>query len=286
LRTQAARASETRQPLTEQEVLRAHELGRDLKLVWVAPSTTVRDRKRLLRAAIEEVQLSLDGDRHCVRVIWKGGAVTERHVPRPRLGDNLRPRATAQDVIDRVRKLATEFDDTQIARILHRQGCRSGIGLAFTKSSVAGLRHKHQIPACPKTPARDPREGPFTADEAASELGVSVHTVHRWLRDGVLPGQQLMPAAPWRIVLTDALRSRLTAGTAPDGWVGLEEAARQLGIGKSLAAHWVKQGKLRAVRTTVGNRQCWRIDVNSAKCAPQRTLLDPMISAHSRGDKV
>jgi hypothetical protein len=37
-----------------------------------------------------------------------------------------------------VRKLAEEFDDTQIARILNKQGRKSGVGNPFTKSSVAG----------------------------------------------------------------------------------------------------------------------------------------------------
>jgi excisionase family DNA binding protein len=49
----------------------------------------------------------------------------------------------------------------------------------------------------------------------------------------------------------------------------LDEAARRLGIGKSLVAHWVKQGKLKAVRTTVGNHQCWRIEVPSTDCGNQ-----------------
>jgi hypothetical protein len=41
----------------------------------------------------------------------------------------------------------------------------------------------------------------------------------------------------------------------------------------------VKQGKLKAVRTKVGTRQCWRIDVSSATCGRQADLLDQMIGA-------
>lgn len=83
-----------------------------------------------------------------------------------------------------MRKLAREFDDAQIARVLHRR--RRGLGLAFAKSSVSSLRHKHQILACVNKRPRDEREGPFTADKAAHELGVTASTIHHWLRQGVL----------------------------------------------------------------------------------------------------
>jgi hypothetical protein len=86
-----------------------------------------------------------------------------------------RPHRTAEEIVELVRKLARDFDDAQIARILHRQGHRSGLGRAFTKSSVASLRHKNNIPACNKKESPDERNGPFTADEAARELGVSMH---------------------------------------------------------------------------------------------------------------
>jgi excisionase family DNA binding protein len=80
-------------------------------------------------------------------------------------------------------------------------------------------------------------------------------------------------------LLPEDIRRRLAGGAAPEGWVGLEEAARRLGISKSLVAHWVKQGKLKAVRTTVGNRQCWRIEVPSTGCEGQPGLFDQMGNA-------
>jgi hypothetical protein len=62
-------------------------------------------------------------------------------------------------------------------------------------------------------------------------------TVHRWLRDGILAGEQLTPGAPWRIVLTDEIRDRLAGTQAPEGWVGVSEAGRRLGVSKSLVAY-------------------------------------------------
>ena len=107
----------------------------------------------------------------------------------------------------------------------------------------------------------------------ARELGVTMSTAHRWLREGVLAGEQLTPGAPWRIVLTEEVRQRLSGGEALAGWVGLSEAARWLGLSKSDVAYLVKTAKLTAVQATVGKRRCWRIDVNSATCAKQERFL-------------
>ena len=274
VRTKAASVLDRRRPLSEAELERARELGRDFDAVWAAETTTVKERKRLLRCLIEEVQLRSEKKRYHVLIVWKGGATTEREVVRFARGKHVK--ATPLETVALVRELAREFDDAQIARILNRQGRRSGRDLAFTKESVTSLRGKNRIPIAPKPEPRDEREGPFTLDDTARELGVTPATVQRWLKEGLLVGQQSVPRAPWRIVLSEEVRRRLSGGDAPAGWVGLSEAARRLGLGKSHVAYLVKQGKLRAMRTRVGSRQCWRIDVASATCGRQADLLDQM----------
>jgi len=277
VRHQAEQALQAPTLLSDEELQKIRLLGGQLREVWEAPTTTNRDRKRLLRCLIEEIQLRTEESHHGVRIVWKGGAVTEREVLRGKAGW---ARRTPQDTVELVRELAREFDDAQIARILNKQGRRSGLGNAFTQQSIRSLRGKHGIAKCAKQIAKDPLEGPFTADEAARELGVTMSTVHRWLRDGVLAGEQLTPGAPWRIVLTAELRQRLCGGEAPEDWVGLSEAARRLGLSKSHVAYLVKTSKLNAVQTTVGKRRCWRIDINSATCGKQQGLFDPMRNAH------
>lgn len=274
VRAKAQAAQGRSEDLSDEELRRVARLGADLEAVWTAATTTNRDRKQLLRCVIDEVQLTTEAERYLVRIVWKGGATTDRSVPRVAAGAAC---ATPDETVNLVRKLAEEFDDTQIARILNKQGRKSGVGNPFTKSSVMSLRGKNQIPVCKANPARDPREGPFTADEAAVELGVTMSTIHRWLRDGLLAGRQATPGAPWRILLTDAVRQRLAQGEAPCGWVGIIEASRQLGLSKQRVADLVNSGKLKAIRTKVGNRACWKIDVSSAESAEyarQRALFD------------
>ena len=279
LREQAQRFVEQKRPLTEAEGERVRRLGEEVGEVWSASTTTRQDQKRLVRCLIEEVQVRTQAEQHLVRIIWKGGATTEleaRHVKRGQA------HVAGEEIVELVRRLALEFNDAQIARILTRQGIRNMGGRSYTRSGVCSLRNCHGITSSPRPVAKDPREGPFTAEEAATELGVAYGTIHRWLSEGVLRGGQVAPGAPWRIVLTEEVRTRLTAGGVPAGWVSLTEAAKRLGRPKATVAHWVNTGKLNAVRTMLGKRSCWRIDVSSVDCGLQSDLFDQMITKCQR----
>jgi hypothetical protein len=94
LRTQALQHHQQLRPLNEHEQTRARQLGHDLHAVWHAETTTTQDRKQLLRAAIEEVQLRSEQDHYASRSLWKGGAICQRteRSRRRRRGQNIRDR--------------------------------------------------------------------------------------------------------------------------------------------------------------------------------------------------
>ena len=262
----------TARQISAEEVARIEVLGRDLKRIWNAPNTDYADRKRLLRCLIEEVQLRTLADQYEIKIVWKGGAITVRAVPRVSRGH---VNKTSEDDIALVRKLAVEFDDAQIARTLNKQGRRSGRGIPYTKQSVVSMRGRYKIlRGTPRVP--NDRTGPFTADEAARELGVAMSTVQRWLQDGLLVGKQVAACAPWQITLDETTRARLTGGASPEGWVGLTQAARFLGVSKGQVAHLVNGGKIDAVRVQDGKRTVWKIDVNSYASRHQPGLFDQM----------
>jgi len=96
--------------------------------------------------------------------------------------------------------------------------------------------------------------------QAAKTLGVSPDTIRRWARDGSLQANQVMPQAPWRIHVTDEVIARMVPH-APDGWVGLNEAAKALGRAKQTVLHWVHSGKLRSVQVRSGKRSGLRIEL-------------------------
>ena len=51
--------------------------------------------------------------------------------------------------------------------------------------------------------------------DAAKQLGLAPSTLHRWLNDGFIAGEQLTPGAPWRIRLTDDICATCSSTTPP-----------------------------------------------------------------------
>jgi excisionase family DNA binding protein len=249
------------EPLTDDERRALARLARDLPRLWDAPTTTARDRKELLRALVREVIVTVRDDprRAEVEIVWEGGAHTELTVPLIRRGPETR--RTPDDTVELVRRLARHHPDSQIAAILNKQGRRTGSGLPFNQSRVKHVRQRAGIPAAP---APDPASELFTIEQAAQELSVSGPTIYRWLRAGLLPGEQTTPGAPWRIRLTDEIRARFVP-EVPDGFVPLAEAAKALGVARQTVLHKVQRGELEAIQVTHGRRKGLRIQVPGAE---------------------
>ena len=258
--TLAATGARRPDPLTDEEIAWCRRAGADLRHVFDAPATSHRERKQLLRTIITEVVVTVDREHHhaALRVVWDGGAITEHSVALPRTGRHTR--ATNQDTIALVRRLAEHYPDKQIAAILARQGRLTGHGNPFTAARVHALRAYHKIPAAPAVRAT-PHDGDIvTVAAAASTLGVSTATVHRWLREGFITGEQITPGAPWQIHLTPELRARVCEH-APDGWLPLADAAKALGVARQTVLHRVQHGELAAVYVHRGKRKGLRIQV-------------------------
>jgi DNA invertase Pin-like site-specific DNA recombinase len=251
--------------LTDDELAWLSRAGADVRAVFTAPSTTFRERKQLLRAVVSEVVLTVDTTTRtaALRIIWQGGASTELTMPLTRTGDHFR--ATDEDTVELVRRLAAHYDDTTIALILSRQHRRTGTGLPFTKSRVQSLRVSRGIPAYrpPETVAADGDDAVVVSiAEAERLLGVGKVTIYRWLRDGFITGEQLTASAPWRIRIDQAVRDKVMPAV-PDGWVGLDQAATALGVARQTVLHKVQRGELQAVHVNRGQRKGLRIKVSS-----------------------
>ena len=244
-------------PLTDLERQALASLARDLPRLWAAKTTSDRDRKELLRTLISEVVVTVRRPENIadVEVFWEGGARSELHVRLIRRGgESLR---TDEDTIELIRRLAAHHPDHQIAAILNKQGRRTGTGLPFTASRVRSTRQRAGIPAAPPP---DPDGETVTIEHAAAELEVSTATIRRWLREGLLPGEQVTPNAPWRIRLTDETRARFVPDI-PNGYLPLNEAAKRLGVARQTVLHQVQRGQRHAVHVTAGRRKGLRIQV-------------------------
>ncbi|MBV9336046.1 MAG: recombinase family protein [Solirubrobacterales bacterium] len=245
------------QPLTDAERRALAALARDLPRLWDATTTTDRDRKQLLRTLIREIIVTVNSEerRANAEIFWEGGARSELAVKLNARGPETR--RLGEDTIELIRRLAEHHTDQQIAAILSRQGYRTGTGLAFTETRVRAARFRARIPAAPKP---DPDSQLLTIQQAAQELKVSTFTIRRWLDQGLLPGEQAIPGAAWRIRLDDEVRARFVP-EVPDGFVALKEAARLLGCAKQTVLHKVQRGELRAIQVTNGRRKGLRIEI-------------------------
>jgi excisionase family DNA binding protein len=160
--------------------------------------------------------------------------------------------------VELIHALAAHHPDHQIAAILNKQGRRTGTGLLFTEPRVRHVRQRNAIPAAPPP---DPASGLFTIEQAAAELGVTHGTIYRWLKAGLLPGEQTTAHAPWRIRLTDEIRARFVPAV-PDGYLPLDAAAKALGVARQTVLHKVQRGELAAIQLTAGLRIGLRIQVS------------------------
>jgi len=236
--------------------------GADLRRVFEAPTTTARERKQLLRAVISEVVVTVDATQRtaALRIIWQGGQATELAMALTKTGGHFR--ATDEDTVALVRRLAVHYDDTQIALILSRQHRRTGSGLAFTRTRVTSLRASRAIPASPREPVVAAGDDALVVSVARAEqlLGVSKVTIYRWIKEGFIVGEQLTPGGPWHLRIDDAVRARIVP-EVPKGWLGLDEAANALGVARQTVLHRVQRGELQAVHVNRRKRKGLRIQV-------------------------
>jgi len=255
-------------PITDEQRTRIRALGADLRRVWEVPTTTDRDRKELLQTLLDEVNIAVapaESKAH-LTLRWRGGAISELDLSLRSY--RIPPIRTNEDTIDLVRRLAVHYPDAVIAGILNRQGRRTANGDRFTANKVGNLRRYWQIPRF--DPATVSSEGELvTIKRAAEILGVVPSTVHRWLADGFIAGEQITPGAPWRIRINEEIRARFFA-EAPEGHVPMLEATRLLGVSRQTVLQRVKRGELFAVHVRCGKRNGLYIRV----LGTQTTLFD------------
>lgn len=134
-----ATAKAAKPPLPERTALQA--LAADLPRLWDSPTTSHRDRKRLLRTLIADVTLLPETDRDTVRigVRWHTGATDE--LTASRRG----PGRTCDAALDLVRRYGATHTSEQLADKLNAAGLTTGKGKPFTIGGVARIRDAYKI---------------------------------------------------------------------------------------------------------------------------------------------
>jgi len=181
-----------------EDILRHKEevmtLGKDLPRLWKAATTSPKDRKRMLRLLIKDITLERHGSNAVLHVRWQGGATEDLVVRLPRPTADIWRHAP--ETIARVRDLATNLADDEIAATLNREGVKTNKGNVFTVHSVRWIRFKHSIPA-PNLKGADE----LTVQEVARRFNVSSHVVYYWIERNIVKARKNNNGTPWWITV-------------------------------------------------------------------------------------
>jgi len=175
------------------------QLGADLERAWSHPAATSATRKRILRAALHEIIVRVEGDHIEMILHWQGGDHTALKLRRNGVGKH---RWTIpEDTLSLILELARLMPDQQIARLLNRAGKPTGHGNGWTKTRVCSFRNHHGIAVYHESEWAE--RGEITLEAAAQIMNVSVMTALRMIKRGVIKGRQLCKGAPWVIKAED-----------------------------------------------------------------------------------
>jgi hypothetical protein len=171
-------------------------LAHDLPAAWNAASTDMRTKQRLTHLMIQEVVIDLDdgSNEAVVTVHWVGGRHTELRVPRVKTGRY--PAERSPSPVEVMRRLGGQWPDRELAVTMNRIRCKSADGRSWTTVRVQELRERLGIAAFDLALVQ---EETISVDETAARLKICVGSVHRLIRQGILPATQLMPSSPWKV---------------------------------------------------------------------------------------
>jgi DNA invertase Pin-like site-specific DNA recombinase len=249
----AALAAQLREQAPLPEPGQLADTAARLPELWHAPTTSGKDRKRLLRTLLGDVTLmpAADPARLRIGLRWNSGATEElltgRYQPQSR---------TSPGAIELARQLGPAMNNTSLAAALNAAGHRTAHDRPFDPTSASNLRRYHNIPFPP--PASD---GELTIAQAATRTGVSIQTIKYWIDHGYLAARR-GPAGPWAIPfppeIEAACRQRaassfhqykdITALPRADSEHTVPETAKRPGIKPPRIYDWIKLGILPARR--------------------------------------
>jgi excisionase family DNA binding protein len=233
----------------------------DLPALWSAPTTSDKDRKRLLRTLLGDVTITPSAENPSqitAGLRWKSGATQQVCLTRRKNAIQLR--STDPAAIELARRIGPGLDNAALAAALNDAGHRTGTGQPFDSTAAGNLRNYHHIPYPGLL-----QDGELTPRQVAERVGVSAATIHYWIKDGYLPARRGV-AGRWCIPFppeTEAACRARAAGsahqhratsTAPrrEEELSIAEAARRLGVKPDVIYAWAANGHLPARRGGAG----------------------------------
>jgi DNA invertase Pin-like site-specific DNA recombinase len=179
-------------------------LAQDLPKLWNAATTQTKDRKRILHLLIKDITVEKNGKQLILHLRWQGGSTENIEVKLlPNYCEQVR---YPEDFVERIRQLAVQLNDDEIAEQLNQEGLVASKGNPFTREVINWIRHKNKIPSPLQTQKR-PNE--LTVNEVATKFGVSKGVVYYWISRNIIASRKLYPNSPYWITLTDEKEQEL-----------------------------------------------------------------------------
>lgn len=161
-------------PLSREQERALLEIATDFPRLWQAPSTTFREKKRIVRLLIEDVTLTRTDTSIEARIRFRGGTTHSLTLPRPLCGGDLR--RTSSAAIQAIDRLLEDYTEHEVAAALNRDGHQSGTGMAYTGKMVIELRRHYGLRTRRQRLAE---RGMLTPTQMAERLGICVETLLR-----------------------------------------------------------------------------------------------------------
>ena len=160
-------------------------LATDLPALWAAPSTSARDRKRLMRTLVADVTLTsqVASDEVSIGIRWRSGA-GEQIVARrpPRQYELVR---TPGKAVNLIVQHGAALTNQELVAELNAAGLRTGMGRPFDVTAVQWLRHVHHVPSPSPLQA-----GESSVNKLAAQVGVRMSAVYYWIEHGQLAARR------------------------------------------------------------------------------------------------
>jgi DNA invertase Pin-like site-specific DNA recombinase len=233
----------------------------DLPALWSAPTTSDKDRKRLLRTLLGDVTLTpcaSDPARLSVGLRWKSGASQQVQVTRRKNAIQLR--STDPAAIELACRIGPGLDNNALAAALNNAGHRTGTGQPFNGVAAANLRNYHHIPY---PGLLEP--GELTPHQVAQRIGVSTGTIQYWINAGYLAAHR-GPAGRWCVPFPPEVETacqKRAAGSAHQhadtdpqprrhDELSITQVARRLGVKPDVVYAWAQWGHVPVRRGPAG----------------------------------
>ena len=278
--TQAALAAQLADQAPLPEPAQLADTAARLPALWHAPTTSSKDRKRLLRTLLGDVTILPAADPGHVRIglRWNCGTtedlLIQRYQQQPR---------TSPAALNLARRLGPAMDNKDLAAALNAAGHRTAHGRPFDTDSTGNLRTYHKIGYPPPT-----ADGELTVAQAAARLGVSLQTIKYWIDHGYLTarrGPAARYAIPFGPEVEAACRQRaatsfhqhkdIQTGPRRDSEHSITETAARLGVKPPRIYAWIKDGTLPARRGPGARLWITLTPQTQAACRDRITATSP-----------